>query len=97
MVQNKVSFFQGDQWENNDDTLSLPRGYLIAILTVGLSLVTSSFGFWRECCIKDKFDDLFPILLSVNAISWFFCFILFCSFRVSFRKKIFVTGKEGID
>ena len=52
------NIFEQRQWEN-DDSIGLGRGFIVAIITVILSLLASSYGFWRQCLDTSKFGDTF--------------------------------------
>ena len=82
LLEKGVNLFQRDQLQNDDNNIGMSRAYFIGLWTVILSFITSTFRCWRSC-IDDTLDNFFPMLLSANATSCFFSFILFFSTRVS--------------
>jgi len=84
IVQNEVMFFEGAEWDNND-SIALTRAYFIGLWTVVLSLLTSTYGFWRQCLSSSSmssFDELSASLVSANGAICFFCFVMFISFEI---------------
>ncbi len=86
IVQNEVMFFEEAEWDNND-SIALNRGYFIGLGTVVLSLLTSSYGYWRQCLTSSMstFDELSASLVSANGALCFFCFVMFISFEVGIK------------
>ena len=85
IVQNEVVFFEDAAWDNAD-SIALSRAYTIALITATLSLLTSSYGFWRQYLpsnLMSTFDELSASLLTANGALCFCCFIMFMSFEVS--------------
>lgn len=85
VIQNEVVFFEDVAWDN-EDSVALPRAYTIAFMTASLSLLTSSYGFWRQYVpshLKSIFDELSVSLLTANGAMCLCCFIMYMSFDVS--------------
>ncbi len=79
LVQNEILFFEDGSWENND-SIALNRGYFMAIITTLLTVVTSSYGLWRQCLpskLVATFDELSGSLVAANGALCFGCFVLF--------------------
>lgn len=93
IVQNEVVFFEDAAWDNAD-SIALSRAFIIALMTAILSLLTSSYGFWRQYLpsnLKSTFDELSASLLTANGALCFCCFIMFMSFEV---RMMFLTYFE---
>lgn len=80
MVRLEVDFLDDGAWENDVDTVSKNRAYIIAIWTMLLSFGVSSYGFWRSCISVrtiQMLDVIFSGGVSATGSMVFICFILF--------------------
>ena len=71
----EFSFFRQGQWEN-DNQIALGRGYIVALCSVVLTLLGSSYGFWKECFDTSTAGDLFHALVAANGTTVVFVFFL---------------------
>ena len=81
MIILEVDFLDDAAWENDANSVSKNRAYVIAIWTMLLSLGVSSYGFWRTCiALKtvQMLDVIFSGGVSATGSMVFICFILFC-------------------
>eukprot|EP00551_Chaetoceros_affinis_P020113 CAMPEP_0203735158 /NCGR_PEP_ID=MMETSP0092-20131115/31793_1 /ASSEMBLY_ACC=CAM_ASM_001090 /TAXON_ID=426623 /ORGANISM="Chaetoceros affinis, Strain CCMP159" /LENGTH=165 /DNA_ID=CAMNT_0050619637 /DNA_START=22 /DNA_END=519 /DNA_ORIENTATION=+ len=77
----EFAFFEERQWQN-ENQIALGRGYIVAIFTVILTLLGSSYGFWKECFDTSTAGDVFHALIAACGTACFFSFILFFSFQI---------------
>ena len=84
LYQREVFFLDKEEWENDDD-VALVRACFIAILTIVISLLSSSYGFWRGCITSHLLtaDQISSSFIAANGALCLCSFIMFISFEVS--------------